>query len=186
MFLLGRVLRKSEKAKTVNKSLRSAGFSAFILLLSAAIMFIFISMVLQMLNAGGGERVQIPDQPQARAQLQTPTQTPTQPETATRKTLDVIRVEVLNGCGANNIAADLREFLIARDFDVVDFKNFSSYQVPQTMVIDRTNMEQENAKKVARVIGVSKNHVFPQISPHRKLDVTVIIGHDYKNLKAFQ
>ena len=53
-------------------------------------------------------------------------------------------------------------------------------------MIDRKYMDKRNAKKIARVIGVNPTQVFPQISPQRKLDVSIIIGKDYQQLKAFK
>ena len=176
MAISGRPLIKAANGQSFYSWLRSTLLSVFILALSAAIMFILVSMIVQMLNSTGGQPIQIAEQEIEQPRITTPA----------RKPQDVIRVEVLNGCGVDGIAGKLREYLIARNFDVVDFKNYSSYKVPQTLIIDRTNMEEQNARKVAEAIGVSRNYVFPQISPLRKLDVTVIIGSDYKNLNAFR
>lgn len=175
--MTGRVPTKSSKALTFDSWIRSTSLTFAIMLLSAAIIFILVSMIAQMLNLTGGTRIDVPEQP---AVVQQKTTIPAQ------KPQDKILVEVLNGCGVDGVASKMREYLISRNFDVVDFKNFSSYKVPQTLVIDRTSMDTQNARKVAQSVGVSRDHVFPQISPHRKLDVTIIIGSDYKNLDAFR
>jgi len=42
-----------------------------------------------------------------------------------------------------------------------------------------------NAKIVGKIIGVEEKRMFPQISPQRQLDVTIIIGKNYLQLKPF-
>jgi len=98
----------------------------------------------------------------------------------------LIKVEVLNGCGVDKTAATLRDYLVDLNFDVIDFKNYKRWDVPETLIIDRRNMDLRNAKRIADAMGVKKEHVFPLISPQRKLDVSIIIGKDYKQLKAFR
>lgn len=100
--------------------------------------------------------------------------------------IELLKVEVLNGCGVDKAAANLRDYLVDKKFDVIDFKNYKRWDVPVTIVIDRRYMDQRNAKKIADAIGVKKEQIFPQISPQRKLDVSIIIGRDYRQLKAFR
>ena len=41
-------------------------------------------------------------------------------------------------------------------------------------------------EKFIKVIGIDKKQIIPQLSPQRKLDVSIIIGLDFKDLKAFR
>ena len=127
-------------------------------------------MIFQILNASGGEKIV-----QSNAEIQ-----------VSKNKKNLIKVEILNGCGVNRLAARLREFLIDKNYDVIDFRDYKRFDIPTTFVIDRNYMDKRNARKVANVIGVNKKHVFPQLSPQRKLDVTVIIGKDYQDIKFFK
>lgn len=98
----------------------------------------------------------------------------------------LIKVEVLNGCGVSGVANRLTDYLRKRDVDVVYFGNFESFNISETLVIDRRDYELTNARTIGKVIGVKDNRMFPQISPERQLDVTIIIGKNYANLNAFK
>jgi hypothetical protein len=49
-------------------------------------------------------------------------------------------------------------------------------------VIDRTG-DMENARKVAYALGIGKEHIIQQINQDYYVDVSVVIGKDYKSLK---
>lgn len=97
----------------------------------------------------------------------------------------ILKVEVLNGCGVQGIAKELTDYLRQRNIDVVDYRNFENSDLSETLIIDRTDPELANAKIIGKIIGVEENRMFPQISPQRQLDVTIIIGKNYSQLKAF-
>ncbi|MBN2012354.1 LytR C-terminal domain-containing protein [candidate division KSB1 bacterium] len=98
-----------------------------------------------------------------------------------------IHIEVLNGCGVNRLALNLTNYLRTnQEFDVVDFTDYDRFDIPETLVIDRVSMDMKRAKKVGQFAGISSRNIFPQISDARNADVTIIIGTDYQNLKAFQ
>lgn len=94
---------------------------------------------------------------------------------------DVIQMEVLNGVGisglANQFTGTLRQF----GFDVVETGNFDHFDVPNTLVISR-NGQVENARRVARAIGIEEQFILREESPEFYLDVTLIIGNDFENL----
>ena len=105
----------------------------------------------------------------------------------TNPTTKPVQVEVLNGCGVPGIAKQIMSLLQARGFDVVKVGNYDSYNINETMVIDRRSRNKVNAIKVANVLGVNPEHgVAPFLNPDLMLDVTVVIGHDYKKLTPFQ
>ncbi len=94
---------------------------------------------------------------------------------------NVIQMEVLNGVGisglANQFTGTLRQF----GFDVVETGNFDHFDVPNTLVISR-NGQIENARRVARAIGIDEQFILREESPEFYLDVTLIIGNDFEYL----
>ena len=96
-----------------------------------------------------------------------------------------IQLDVLNGCGLPGAGADVTSYLRARGFDVVDLRNFKTFDVQETLVIDRI-ADRENARRVAYALGVRESNIVEQLSPDYYVDVTVVIGRDYKSLKPSQ
>jgi len=94
----------------------------------------------------------------------------------------IIQVEVLNGCGITGIAAEVGEFLHSKGFDVVKISDFESYNMPNSLVIDRVGIW-DFASKVANAMGTDA--VIQQVAPELLLDVSVIIGNDYQKLSPF-
>ena len=97
----------------------------------------------------------------------------------------ILKVEVLNGCGIKDVAKKLTDFLRQKNIDVVYFGNYEKMDLSETLLIDRRDYELSNAKIIGKIIGID-NRMFPQISPQRQLDVTIIIGKNYSQLKAFE
>ena len=93
----------------------------------------------------------------------------------------IIQVEVLNGCGRSGIADIFTDFLRKHHFDVVHQGNYISFDVDNSLVIDRTG-NRKNAEKVAEVLGINKKYIITQINNDYFLDVSVIIGKDYNQL----
>ncbi len=105
---------------------------------------------------------------------------------ATRQTTQPITVEVLNACGAQGLAHNVTEFLRSRNFDVVNVGNYEGgFDLDQSYVLDRVSVSNENALAVAKVLGVDLKRVKPQLDRSRQLMVTVLLGKDYKKLKAY-
>ena len=93
-----------------------------------------------------------------------------------------IEVEVLNGCGVANLAARTTEFLRSKHFDVVFEGNMENQQYQHTLIIQR-NEKVESLIKIADSFDIDytdSTHI--QITPDESLclDVTVILGADYK------
>lgn len=93
----------------------------------------------------------------------------------------VIQVEVLNGCGASGVAEKFTDFLRKEKFDVVQMGNYDSFDIDKSMVIDRTG-NRANAEKVASALGIDDQNVILQKNDDSFLDVSVVIGKDYKKL----
>jgi len=98
---------------------------------------------------------------------------------------EIIQAEVLNGCGVRGLAERFTDYLRLNKVDVVKEGDYSSFDVPETLVIDRMG-NKANAFKVARLLGVSKQNVIQQIDDNFLLDVSVIIGKDYFKLKPIK
>lgn len=97
-------------------------------------------------------------------------------------TQKVIQIEILNGCGIKGPAFKFRVFLLTHGFDVVDVRNYKSFDIKETLVIDRIG-NLSNANEVAKSLGVSERNVIQQINPDYFVAVSVIIGKDYNQLK---
>lgn len=97
------------------------------------------------------------------------------------KAADIIQVEVLNGCGTAGVADRFTDFLRKNNFDVVNTGNYISYDVDESMVIDRIG-NLANAKKIAASLGIKPKNVLSQVNNDYFLDVSVIIGKDYFSL----
>lgn len=98
---------------------------------------------------------------------------------------EVIQVEVRNGCGVPNAAAQVTSYLRDRGFDVVAQGNYEHFNQDSTLVIDRVGNLQA-ARKVARILGLSPDRVSQRIDTTRYLDASVIIGEDYPTMRPFE
>jgi len=90
----------------------------------------------------------------------------------------IIQLDVLNGCGARGAGAAVTAGLRAAGFDVVEMKNYRSFDVAKTLVVDRVG-NLERARRVASALGVDPSNVIQQINPDYFVDVSVIVGGDY-------
>ena len=92
-----------------------------------------------------------------------------------------IKIEVLNGCGVSGIADKLTDYLRENKIDVVNLGNYRSFEIENSIIIGR-NKKIKNAELVASLVGLDRNSVIQQINPDYLLDVTFILGKDYRNL----
>ena len=97
------------------------------------------------------------------------------------KNIQVILVEVLNGCGVTGIADRITDSLRVKNVDVVNTGNYRSFDIDNTIVIDRTG-NLTSAKYVAQSIGINERQIIQQKNKNYFLDVTVIVGKDYNQL----
>jgi len=92
-----------------------------------------------------------------------------------------IKVEVLNGCGVSGVADKVTDYLRENKIDVVNLGNYRSFEIEKSIIIGR-NKKIRNAELVASLVGLDQNSVIQQINPDYLLDVTFILGKDYRNL----
>ncbi|MBN2365695.1 MAG: LytR C-terminal domain-containing protein [Calditrichaeota bacterium] len=95
------------------------------------------------------------------------------------------QVEVLNGCGVPGIAKSTTAFLRHFKFDVVYMGNYSNFNEQNTRIIDRIG-NINSAMKIAETLGVEEQYVTTEVDKSKQLNVTVILGKDYKSLKPFK
>lgn len=91
---------------------------------------------------------------------------------------------MLNGCGASGAADKFTDYLRKNNFDVVQSGNYISFDVDKTMVIDRIG-NRANAEKVAASLGIDKKNIVQQINNDYFLDISLVIGKDFNQLKPF-
>jgi hypothetical protein len=92
-----------------------------------------------------------------------------------------IQVEVLNGCGVSGVAEKLTDYLRINNIDVVNLGNYRSFEIENSIIIGR-NEKIYNAEKVAAIVGLDNQNIIQQINPDYLLDVTFILGKDYRDL----
>ena len=97
------------------------------------------------------------------------------------KHTQIIQVEVLNGCGVDDIADKFTDSLREKNFDVVNTANYRTFEINKSIVIDRSG-NMMNAEYLADVIGLDKKRVIQQKNKNYFLDVTLIVGKDYRKL----
>jgi len=166
-----KIKERKQKAKKFKEEFQSFELSVVIFLLIGANLIFLTSVAIHSFATSGTNEALI-SPPRQVGNLE-----------ATPKTL---KIEVLNGCGVDGVAKRVTEFLRAKNIDIVKVGNFESRELSETIVIDRKDYELANAKIIGKIIGVDENRMFPQLSPQRQLDATIIIGKNYPDLKAFQ
>ncbi len=98
---------------------------------------------------------------------------------------EIIQIDVLNGCGISRAASKVTSYLRERGYDVVEMRNYKSFDVSQSLVIDRSG-NLETARKVAYALGVKEKNIVQQINHDYYVDVSVVVGKDYGSLKVPQ
>ena len=94
---------------------------------------------------------------------------------------EIIQVEVLNGCGVNSLADRFTDYLRLQNIDVVKTGNYESFNIYESLVIDRSG-NIANAHKVAKVLGIKEKNVIQQLNDDYFLDVSIIVVKDYHQL----
>ena len=92
----------------------------------------------------------------------------------------LIQVEVLNGCGVTGVGDGVTDILRAKGIDVVKTGNYRSFDIDNTFIIDRMG-KVETANRVADSLSLDKKFIITEINKSYFLDLTIVIGKDYKN-----
>ena len=92
---------------------------------------------------------------------------------------DRVVVEVLNGTGLPGRARSATRILRRKGLDVVFFGNWDGEGVVRTTkIVVRRGIDQSGARRVAGALGAGM--VVADIDTLRRVDVTVILGTDWK------
>jgi hypothetical protein len=92
--------------------------------------------------------------------------------------ISYVRVEVLNGCGVNDLAYKISLFLREKGYDVVEISDVKGGNVERTIVIERVDKSMKNAKILGKVINCQR--ITAMIDSTLFLEVTLLLGKDYK------
>ena len=92
----------------------------------------------------------------------------------------LIQVEVLNGCGVAGIGDGLTDVLRAKGIDVVKTGNYRSFDVDNTFIVERMG-KTETANRAADSLNLDKRFIITEKNKNLFLDLTIVIGKDYKN-----
>ena len=102
-------------------------------------------------------------------------------EKSSQAASEIIQVEVLNGCGVSGLADRLTDYLREEGFDVVNIGNYRSFEIENSIIIDRTG-RLINAQLISNSIGLKSSNIIQQINREYLLDVTIILGKDYSQI----
>ena len=78
------------------------------------------------------------------------------------------------------MAAKVAKLLRRQGYDVVDVENTSL--LLESLIVDRVG-NRDAARKLAKLLGVGEENIIQQSCDYLELDLTVILGRDYKELK---
>ncbi len=93
------------------------------------------------------------------------------------------QIDVLNGCGIEDVAFQITQYLRAKGFDVIDYGNYDSI-VNESFIIDHIGWS-DTAKVIAKALGINENKIVRSKSNYYN-EFTVVIGKDYITLKPFK
>ncbi len=95
-------------------------------------------------------------------------------------------VQVLNGCGAQGVANVFADALRQKRYDVVGVGNADTFDYETSVLINRGRVESREVEKIASILGVPKDRILVIESQTSQSDVELIIGADYRDLRAFR
>ena len=87
-----------------------------------------------------------------------------------------IKIEVLNGCGVQDLARVTTDYLRKKGFEVINYANAAEEQ-KRTVVIDRLSPEKKWAKIVAAALDLDLTYAI--IDSSLCVHVLVLLGKDY-------
>jgi hypothetical protein len=97
---------------------------------------------------------------------------------------EIIQVDVRNGIGESGLAGQMTDFLRDSGFDVIEHGDHNSFDVDSTVVLDRIG-NLDAAYQVALALGIPRDKVRSEERADLYLDVSVIIGSDYRKVRPF-
>ncbi len=102
----------------------------------------------------------------------------------TPRATDIYQVEVRNGVGVRGVAERMRTYLRSKGYDVVGVGNHPSFDVEQTIIVDRIG-NLKIAQEVAASLGLPPDRIQQNVRSEFHLDVSIILGKDYGVIPPF-
>ncbi len=102
----------------------------------------------------------------------------------TPRATDIYQVEVRNGVGVRGVAERMRTYLRSKGYDVVGVGNHPSFDVEQTIIVDRIG-NLKIAQEVAASLGLPPDRIQQEVRSEFHLDVSIILGKDYGVIPPF-
>ena len=99
-----------------------------------------------------------------------------------------IEIEILNGCGEPGLAAKFSDLLRKKRVDVVRSENADHFEYDKTILIQR-NENIFAIKHVVDALGFNMDNpeqVFMAIDPNLDVDLTLIIGKDFRTISSIK
>jgi len=96
-----------------------------------------------------------------------------------------LQIEILNGCGVSGIAAQFTDYFRARGFDVIRTENYETFNVLETVVIDRRD-NRENSLRIAEALGLDESRILIEVNETIFFDATIILGKDFRQLESWR
>jgi hypothetical protein len=113
-----------------------------------------------------------------------PVETIVDEELARSKSETTIQLNILNGCGEPGIAAETKDYLRERGFDVVEIGN-TQYPVARSYVRDCVG-DMISARNVAYAAGIPESMIVVDVDSSLFLRASIVLGKDYPGLKPFK
>ncbi len=95
-----------------------------------------------------------------------------------------LQINVLNGCGINGVGTTMTKYSRKLGYDVVEMGNYKTFDVEQSMIIDRSG-KMNDARELALSLGINNKNVIQQFSNDQMVSASIVIGKDYKSLKPW-
>lgn len=93
-----------------------------------------------------------------------------------------LKVQILNGCGVNGLAADSKTWFIRNGYDVRDVGNADRNNYEKSRIIDRSG-NLTAARELAKLLNLDESQIFRlEGPPSRQFDLTFVIGNDNQRL----
>lgn len=95
-----------------------------------------------------------------------------------------VRVEVLNGCGVQGLAAKTKLLLTRKGVDVISTGNAPNHNFQRTLIyIHGDNFKK--AEKIKDLMGITAEPLIDEYTSDVPCDMTIILGLDYTELSIF-
>ncbi|RLC48075.1 MAG: hypothetical protein DRH57_02870 [Candidatus Cloacimonadota bacterium] len=89
-------------------------------------------------------------------------------------------IQVLNGVGKPGLGKAVRNDLISRGFNIMDYRNARHFIYNKTVIIIRSEDNKIDVNKLKNALGIKK--IYYQIKENSDYDLQIIVGRDYRDI----